>query len=206
MRQDIQDKLKEIKGRFRLMMNGVASRSMRDKGIGYKINWGIGLPALKEMAQDYGKDYDLAVELWKEDIRECKILATFIMPADKMPSDIVGLWVSSLGNQEIDEMAAFNIFRYLDDAKKYAFGWIASSNDIEVICGYNVLSRLFVSGETLDEREADEFLDQAQTAVADKNLSVLHAAVNALARFAGIDDACRKKIEFVFKSCNLDIL
>lgn len=117
MRQDIQDKLKEIKGRFRLMMNGVASRSMRDKGIGYKINWGIGLPALKEMAQDYGKDYDLAVELWKEDIRECKILATLIMPADKMPSDIVGLWASSLGNQEIAEMAAFNIFRYLDDAK-----------------------------------------------------------------------------------------
>lgn len=206
MRQDIQDKLKEIKGRFRLMMNGVASRSMRDKGIGYKINWGIGLPALKEMAQDYGKDYDLAVELWKEDIRECKILATLIMPADKMPSDIVGLWASSLGNQEIAEMAAFNIFRYLDDAKKYAFEWIASSNDIEVICGYNVLSRLFISGETLDEREADEFLDQAQAAVADKNLSVRHAAVNALARFAGIDDACRKKIEFVFKSCNLDIL
>lgn len=206
MRQDIQDKLKEIKGRFRLMMNGVASRSMRDKGIGYKINWGIGLPALKEMAQDYGKDYDLAVELWKEDIRECKILATLIMPADKMPSDIVGLWASSLGNQEIAEMAAFNIFRYLDDAKKYAFEWIASSNDIEVICGYNVLSRLFVSGETLDEREADEFLDQAQAAVADKNLSVRHAAVNAFARFAGIDDACRKKIEFVFKSCNLDIL
>ena len=79
MRQDIQDKLKEIKGRFRLMMNGVASRSMRDKGIGYKINWGIGLPALKEMAQDYGKDYDLAVELWKEDIRECKILATLLI-------------------------------------------------------------------------------------------------------------------------------
>ena len=39
------------------MMNGVASQSMRDKGLGYKINWGIALPALKEMAAEYGKDY-----------------------------------------------------------------------------------------------------------------------------------------------------
>lgn len=206
MRQDTQDKLKEIKSRFRFIMNGVASRSMRDKGIGYKINWGIGLPVLKEMASEYGKDYDLAVELWKEDIRECKILATLIMPIGKMSHELVELWVSSLGNQEIAEMAAFNIFSYLKGAKKYAFGWIASCNDIEVICGYNVLSRLFASGEKLDSREADEFIDQAQTAVADDNLSVRHAAVNALVRFAGIDDVSRKRIEFVSKSCNLDIL
>lgn len=206
MRQDTQDKLKEIKSRFRFIMNGVVSRSMRDKGIGYKINWGIGLPVLKEMASEYGKDYDLAVELWKEDIRECKILATLIMPVGKMSHELVELWVSSLGNQEIAEMAAFNIFSYLKEAKKYAFGWIASCNDIEVICGYNVLSRLFASGEKLDNREADEFIDQAQTAVADDNLSVRHAAVNALVRFAGIDDVSRKRIEFVSKSCNLDIL
>lgn len=121
MKQDIQDKLKEIKSRFRLMMNGVASRSMRDKGLGYKINWGIGLPSLKEMAQDYGKDYDLAVELWKEDIRECRILATMIMPVDKMSPDIVRLWACSLCNQEIAEIAAFNVFRYLDDAKNTLF-------------------------------------------------------------------------------------
>ena len=42
MEQETQDKLKQIKGRFRLMMNGVASQSMREKGLGYKINWGVG--------------------------------------------------------------------------------------------------------------------------------------------------------------------
>ena len=206
MKQDIQDKLKEIKSRFRLMMNGVASRSMRDKGLGYKINWGIGLPSLKEMAQDYSKDYDLAVELWKEDIRECRILATMIMPVDKMSPDIVRLWACSLCNQEIAEIAAFNVFRYLDDAKKYAFCWIASCNEMEEICGYNVFSRLFVSGEKLDDREADEFIDHVQAAFADKKLSVRHAAANALTRFAEIDNTCRKKIEIMSKSCNLDIL
>ena len=78
------DKVKEIKRSFRLLMNGVTAQSMRDKGVGYKINWGASFLHLKEMAAEYGKDYDLAIELWKEDIRECKILATLIMPAEKM--------------------------------------------------------------------------------------------------------------------------
>ena len=80
MTDQTHEKLKKIKQSFRLLMNGVASRSMRDKGADYKINWGISLPDLQQMALEYGKDYELAIELWKEDIRECKILATMLMP------------------------------------------------------------------------------------------------------------------------------
>ena len=205
MRQDTQDRLKQIKGRFRLMMNGVASQSMRDKGLGYKINWGIGLPALKEMAAEYGKDYELAIELWKEDIRECKILATLIMPAAEMSAELVDIWVNQLPNQEMAEMAAFNLFRHLDGAKRYALGWLVSENELKLICGYNVLSRLFASGEEFDEREINEFIDQAQTAVADGNVSVRHAVVNALSRFVQVDGLHMKILKSAFRSYNLDI-
>ena len=58
------EKLKQIKQSFRLLMNGVASQSMREKGVSYKINWGIPVPELQKMAVEYGKDYDLAIELW----------------------------------------------------------------------------------------------------------------------------------------------
>ena len=37
---DINEQLKEIKRSFRLMMNGVAAQSMRDKGLDYHGNWG----------------------------------------------------------------------------------------------------------------------------------------------------------------------
>ncbi len=205
MREDTQDKLKQIKGRFRLMMNGVASQSMRDKGLGYKINWGIALPALKEMASEYGKDYELAIELWKEDIRECKILATLIMPAAEMSAELVDIWVTQLPNQEMAEMAAFNLFRHLDEAKRYALSWLASENELKLICGYNVLSRLFASGKEFDEREINEFVDQAQAAIAENNVSVRHAVVNALSRFAQVDGLHRKILKSAFRSYNLDI-
>ena len=56
----VQEGIIEIKDRLRLSMNGVASKSMRDAGIGYKLNFGVGLPELKQIASEKGKDPELA--------------------------------------------------------------------------------------------------------------------------------------------------
>ena len=103
MNEETHQKLMTIKRSFRLLMNGPGSQSMRDKGLGYKLNWGVPFYELKKMAEEYGKDYDLAIELWKEDIRECKILATLIMPADKMLPEITDLWMEQVQSQEMAE-------------------------------------------------------------------------------------------------------
>ena len=66
--------VREIKGKLRLFMNGVLSQSLREKGIKYRLIFGVELPRLKEIAAGYEQNHDLAQALWKEDIRECKIL------------------------------------------------------------------------------------------------------------------------------------
>lgn len=186
MKEETQDKLKHIKQSFRLRMNGVAAQSMREKGTEYKINWGINLIELKQMAKEYGKDYDLAIQLWKEDIRECKILATLIMPAEKMLPEIVDLWMEQTRSQEIAEMAAFNLYQHLDYAPVLAYQWIASDNDLYQISGYQLLSRLFAKGQEPNDRGINEFLDQATTALKADNSGVRHAALNCISRFADL--------------------
>lgn len=205
MKQETQDKLKQIKGRFRLMMNGMASQSMREKGLGYSINWGVSLPTLKTLAEEYGKDYELAIELWKENIRECKILATLIMPPADMLPDLACLWVSLVPNQEIAAMVSFNLFQYIEDAKDLAFKWLASESELVQMCGYNVLSRLFMRGDTLDFREINELFDQAKVALESGGLSLQHAVVNMLLRFCSISDEYNKITKSAFKSYDLDI-
>ena len=41
MNEETHQKLMTIKRSFRLLMNGPGSQSMRDKGLGYKLNWGV---------------------------------------------------------------------------------------------------------------------------------------------------------------------
>ena len=95
-----EDKLKKIKQSFRLLMNGVTAQSLRDKGLEYHLNWGANLLHLQEMAKDYDKDLSLALALWKEDIRECKILATLLMPTKEFTSDLATLWIEQLRSQD----------------------------------------------------------------------------------------------------------
>ena len=64
-KEKVEATVRTIKQSFRLLMNGVTAQSMRDKGVQYKLNWGASLLHLREMAEEYEKDYDLAIALWK---------------------------------------------------------------------------------------------------------------------------------------------
>ena len=47
----LQNELKEIRTQLRLAMNGVISTSMREKGIVYKLNFGVPLPEIKQIGR-----------------------------------------------------------------------------------------------------------------------------------------------------------
>ena len=192
MNEETHQKLMEIKRSFRLIMNGPTSQSMSQKGVGYKINWGVPFIELKKMAQDYGKDYELAIELWKEDIRECKILATLIMPAEKMLPEITDIWMEQVKNQELAEMLAFNLLQYVDYAPLISYQWMASDKPLFQIAGFHILARLFSKGQEANERGINEFLDQAAVALQDENMGVKHAAANCVMRFADLGEEYEK--------------
>ena len=56
MNEETKQKLKEIKQRFRLIKNGPASQTMREKGNNYKVNWGVPLPEIQSMDKEYGQN------------------------------------------------------------------------------------------------------------------------------------------------------
>ena len=43
--------IREIKRQFRMAMNGIVSTSMREKGMDYKIYFGLTLPLIKRIAE-----------------------------------------------------------------------------------------------------------------------------------------------------------
>lgn len=180
------EKIKEIKQSFRQMMDGSVAQSMRDKGVDYHLNWGVTLPRLREKADEIGKNYDLAIALWKENVRECKILATMIMPPDVILPEVVDIWMEQTETVEIAEQASMNLYQYLPYAPMKAFEWMASDKDLYQLCGFHVLSRLFMNRQEPNERGINEFLDQAQVALQSQNVTVRKAALNSLNRFADL--------------------
>lgn len=173
----------EVKARFRLMMNGPAAQSMRDKGLGYHINWGAPLPELRKLAAEIGPDYDLAIALWKDDVRECKIVATMIMPPEKVLPEVIDIWMEQTTTQEMAEIAASQLYWRLPYAGAMAYKWIAMPGELPQIAGYHTLARLFRNGQQPNERGINEYIDQAKAALAGDSLAVRKAAAASMKRF-----------------------
>lgn len=201
-----EENLKKIKQSFRLLMNGVTAQSLRDKGLEYHLNWGANLLHLKDMAEPYGKDYDLAIALWKEDIRECKILATLIMPAENFESDIATIWIEQLRSQEIAELLVMNLLQFVPYASDMAFQLLAEQAALPRLVGFNILSRLFSKDMAPNERDINEFMDQAVVALKDESLSLRHAALNSVQRFAGLGEMYEMIARGALKPLEMDYL
>ena len=203
---DIKEQVKEIKQSFRQMMDGAVAKSMRDKGLTYKLNWGATLPRLREKADAYGKNYDLAIALWKEDVRECKILATMMMPADQVLPEVIDIWMEQMPSQEIAEQAVFNLFQYLPYAPEKAYTWMASDKPLYQLCGFHILARLFMEKREPNERGINEFLDQALVALQGDSLAVKKAAMAAIRRFSELGLVYERLAKSALKQANLDFL
>ena len=203
---DIQQQVKEIKQSFRQMMDGSIAASMRTKGVDYKLNWGATLPRLREKAEEIGKNYDLAIALWKENVRECKILATMIMPPNEVLPEVIDIWMEQTPTQEIAEQAAFNLYQYLPYAPEKAYTWMASSEPLYQLCGFHIVARLFMNGQEPNERGINEFIDQAIVALQGESIPVRKAAMAAVQRFANLGLVYERIAKSALKQANLDFL
>ena len=175
--------VREIKGKLRLFMNGVLSQSLREKGLKYRLIFGVELPRLREIAAGYEQNHELAQALWKEDIRECKILAAYLQPVESFDAELADFWMESVHNTELADYLCMALLRRLPYASQKAFQWIASDNRMEVYTGFRLMSHLFVTlGTEMNERSRNEFLDQAQAALQGDDMLVKQAAQSALER------------------------
>lgn len=180
---ELKEQLKDIKTQLRLSMNGVVSQSMREKGLNYKLNFGVELPRIKSIAAVYEKNHELAQALWKEEIRECKILAGMLQPAETFFPEIADIWVENIRNTEIAELTCMSLFQNLPYAPAKSFQWIASEEEFTQVCGFLTIARLLTKKGDMGERPAGEFLDQAICAVQSGSYSVRNAAMLAIRKY-----------------------
>lgn len=181
-------KAKEIRQTFRLLMNGVTAQSQREKGVDYHLNWGASLGHLRDLAADYGKDYDTAVELWHDDVRESKMVAVMLMPADAFDRQTAEQWIAETPTQEVAEVAVMELYQYLSYAKELAFALIATDGMMQRIYGCNIMARLLSAGKEMTVEEQALARSEAERIVTDETqpLSLRHIASNVLVR---IEDA-----------------
>ncbi len=136
--------LRQIRTELRLSMNGVVSQSMREKGMDYKLNFGVDIPRLRNLSKRYPADKQLAELMWKQETRELKILATMLYPIDEFDVEKAEEWVKEIPNQEIREQVCMNLFQKLSFAEELVYNWSDSIDEEIRTSGYWLLARLLL--------------------------------------------------------------
>lgn len=187
--------INDIKKELHANMNGVASAHARQTE-DYRVNWGVELPRLERMADEFKHLYDkkglsrraMAQALWNESTRECKILACILMPADEFDEDICDIWGESIRTEEIATMFCLYLVQRLPYASTKAYEWVAKDERMLQTCGFLTLCHLMRKYELSPDAQ-EEFLDQASASLDNRY------AIKALQIYASLnkDNAQRVK-------------
>ena len=181
----IDETIKNIRVDLRTSMDGIVSQSMREKGLGYKMNFGVRIMRLQQMAGEYEKSVDLAEKLWEQETRELKILATLLYPIEAFDMDTAQRWGETIPNQEIREQLSKNIFQELSFADQLVQQWIAAEDEEVRTTGYWLLARLIISKSPLVEQcNLSQLINNAIVDATGDDYFLRNAAHSAL-RFMG---------------------
>lgn len=194
-KRDLAWQLREVKRMLRGVMSGPVSASMREQGLAYKVNFGVDQPRLREMRDEIVSLTDdaaaLAQALWKENIRECRILACMIMPRGAFEADLAQEWVSQLRYAEEAQALTMYLLADEDYAADLAFRLVAADEPMQRLVAWLIFGRVFSMGKSLRERDADEWLDHVAAELHDQtaDMELRRTALNALNRYMDLGKA-----------------
>ncbi len=196
-------------------MDGVTAQSLRQKGCRSGVVWGASLQHLRSLADRYRPDAELAETLWQSDVRECKILATMLMPAGEIDVSTARRWLNEAADQETVELLVFNLLQHVSFAPALAAQALDSEQFLPRLAALNLFARLFMRGaiscESVsinmqndggnnrrtesdgvpDADSAAKFVEKAVESLNVGSPALQRAAMNALVRFAETSPSAR---------------
>ncbi|MDD3787982.1 MAG: DNA alkylation repair protein [Petrimonas sp.] len=177
--------IKQIRADLRLAMDGVVSSSMREKGMDYKMNFGVNIPKIRLISRNYTAGKDLAETLWRTDVRELKILATLLYPVDEFTPETAEKWAREIPNQEIREQICMNLLQTLSFAGTLVNEWVFSSDEQLRTTGYWLFARVAITrSDAVRKINTEEMVNKAIEDVSSASVFLYQAALSAL-KFAG---------------------
>jgi len=107
--------MQQLKRRFFAMRNGAVADSLRRNGAQYRIIFGLNLPQLVEIAQEFGPDADLALKLRANTTtRESMLIAPMLFPADRLTTAIAIEWLCDAPTTEVIDIACLKLIKHAD--------------------------------------------------------------------------------------------
>lgn len=174
--------VRDIKRKLRSVMNGVASDSMKEKGLNYKVNYGVPFVIVKEIASKITPNHELAQLLWAENVRELNIIATMVQPVESFSESLAEAWMARISNAEQAEQICMNLLRNCDFAQRVALQWLLRDEEFIQFTGWHLLARVARQQGSDFDAEIEHITERGLVALKSTSALLFTGAILALKR------------------------
>ena len=165
-------------GAMRKQMNGAVADAMRYYGADYGLNYGVSLPTIRSIAQAEERNHQLALYLYKQQVRELRLAALHIADPALLAPDSLDEWAEGIINSEVAEEMAFALLRYADALPAIFTEWISSDNEFLAYAALRSAAATAFGREVAVVAQTIEAIDRFHTSriIAQASVAVLAAA------------------------------
>lgn len=189
------DKLyKEIAKKIRLYESGPAVDSMERMGLKYAKNHGVSTLHLKQIAESYHPNTELAAHLRQRSIREMRILAEMIVNPADVSEELAHNIVQTIDTGELAEQHCKNLFEKLEIAQSLSLNWISRESEFVISSGFILIQRLCMKKKINDKANYERIFSFAGYHSTNKSIHVRKSIARALRQIGLINELLREQV------------
>ena len=167
--------------KIKLLRNGDIADAMKRTGIEYKMNWGVSLVILRQMAKEFEPNHLLALKLWNKQWRETSILATLLDQPQEVSEEQMDFWTKTFESNEIAEIASTHLWVKSKFAFIKALEWCRGKKHLVRFTGIHLVGRLAITDKQAIDEMFEPYFDEFPTLAKDRKLyTVLYRTIIAL--------------------------
>ena len=179
--QETEKKFQHLLMMIKSRKNGEVSDLMKEKGITYKLNWGVSLVELRNMTQQMEPDHLLALKLWNKQWRETMILASLLDEPKEVTEEQMDFQTKSFENTEIAEIVSTHLWVKSKFAFIKALEWCRGKKYLVHYTGIHLMGRLAITEKNALDEMFEPFFDEIVTLAKDPKLhTVIYRSVLAI--------------------------
>jgi len=142
----------EVLDRLCSLADPEAKAGMARFGIETETALGIGIPALRALAREIGRDHDLAGKLWASGVHEARVLAALVGDPRLVAEEQMERWVAQIDSWDVCDGVCSTLFDRTPFAYAKAAEWSARDEEFVKRSGFVLMAALAVH----DKKAPDE--------------------------------------------------
>lgn len=153
--------MQRVKRRFFAMRNGALAAQMDRGGKRYRINFGLNLPQLSDIARDFkpggvdadglpdGLDMAAFARRLRDNVstRESMLIAPMLFPVEMLTLEEGAAWLTPEATPEVADVLCLKLLRNFAEADKLVDLLACSGEDLKRYCGLRLMLNLLQCGK-----------------------------------------------------------